>query len=158
MSLKSINPATKTHRHFLNFISQMRHVAYSISATCRINFHTAFPHRITQITSKKPQSSLQNFYICIMEIDEEKYRQFTEKLEKELQERRAIMELEKLSIAISVCGIIFGAIPYFGWLYLFFSFGYCCYAFKKTWSSLAFTSIIICILMLFVKYCLATID
>ena len=124
------------------------------ASTFALRFHIEL-HKLHQ---KKPQSSLQNFYICIMEIDEEKYRQFTEKLEKELQERRAIMELEKLSIAISVCGIIFGAIPYFGWLYLFFSFGYCCYAFKKTWSSLAFTSIIICILMLFVKYCLATID
>lgn len=91
-----------------------------------------------------------------MEDNEERYRQFKEKIEREMRERKALDDIAMNSFYFSLLGAFVGGIPYIGWPYLIFSFCYCCYAWKKTWSSIPFFSIIICIVMLGVKYIIAT--
>ena len=91
-----------------------------------------------------------------MESNEEKFRQFKEKIDKEMEERSAYNKLIEKSITLSICGALLGIIPYFGWLILIFSFCYCCYVLKKTWSGAAFFSVIICVATLYLRYIFAT--
>ena len=91
-----------------------------------------------------------------MESNEEKFRQFKEKIDKEMEERRAYNKLIEKSITLSICGALLGIIPYFGWLILIFSFCYCCYVLKKTCSGVAFFSVIICVATLYLRYIFAT--
>ena len=72
-----------------------------------------------------------------MESNEEKFRQFKEKIDKEMEERRAHNQLIEKSVVISICGALLGIIPYVGWLILIFCFCYCCYVLKKTLSGVA---------------------
>ena len=91
-----------------------------------------------------------------MKSNEEKFRQFKEKIDKEMEERRAYNKLIEKSITLSICGALLGIIPYFGWLILIFIFCYCCYVLKKTWSGVAFFSVIICVATLYLRYIFAT--
>ena len=91
-----------------------------------------------------------------MESNEEKFRQFKEKIDKEMEERRAHNQLIEKSFTISIFGAILGIIPYIGWVILIFSFFYCCYALKKTFSGLAFFSVIVCVVALYLRYVFAT--
>ena len=91
-----------------------------------------------------------------MESNEEKFRQFKEKIDKEMEERRAHNQLIEKSVVISICGALLGIIPYVGWLILIFCFCYCCYVLKKTWSGVAFSSVIISVVALVLRYIFAT--
>ncbi len=91
-----------------------------------------------------------------MEDNEERYRQFKEKIEREMRERQALEDIAMNSVYLTGSGVILGGIPYIGWPYLIFSFCYCCYAWKKTWSIVPFLSLIFSIAMLGVKYLMAT--
>ena len=91
-----------------------------------------------------------------MEDNEERYRQFKEKIEREMRERQALEDIAMNSVYLTGSGVILGGIPYIGWPYLIFSLCYCCYAWKKTWSIVPFLSLIFSIAMLGVKYLMAT--
>ena len=91
-----------------------------------------------------------------MESNEERFRQFKEKIDKEMEERRAHNQLIEKSFTISIFGAILGIIPYIGWVILIFSFFYFCYALKKTFSGLAFFSVIVCVVALYLRYVFAT--
>ena len=91
-----------------------------------------------------------------MESNEEKFRQFKEKIDQEMEERRAYNKLIEKSITLSICGGFLGIIPYVGWIILIFSFCYCCYVLKKTWSGVAFFSVIVCVVALVLRYIFAT--
>ena len=86
----------------------------------------------------------------------EKFRQFKEKIDKKMEERRAYNKLIENPITLSICGGLLGIIPYVGWIILIFSFCYCCYVLKKTWSGVAFFSVIICVATLYLRYIFAT--
>ena len=91
-----------------------------------------------------------------MESNEEKFRQFKEKIDKEMEERRVHNLLVEESVAISIIGSLLGIIPYIGWLILIFSFCYCCYVLKKTLSGVPIFSVIVCVVALVLRYVFAT--
>ena len=91
-----------------------------------------------------------------MESNEEKFRQFKEKITMEMEERRAHNQLIEKSVVISICGALLGIIPYVGWLILIFCFCYCCYVLKKTLSGVAIFSVIVCVCALVLRYIFAT--
>lgn len=98
----------------------------------------------------------ENVYLCIMDNNEEKYRQFKVKLEKEMSVIRQRNVLTERAFCCVGAGLLFGIIPYIGWLYLIFSFCYCCYLFTKTKSSIVAFAVLVSIIELFVRYVIAT--
>jgi|GEM_PF-4671132 len=91
-----------------------------------------------------------------MGSNEEKFRQFKEKIDTEMEERRVHNLLVEESVDISIIGSLLGIIPYIGWLILIFSFCYCCYVLKKTLSRVSIFSVIVCVVALVLRYVFAT--
>ncbi|MGN0212628.1 MAG: hypothetical protein ACI4AN_06755 [Muribaculaceae bacterium] len=67
-----------------------------------------------------------------MKDNEETYWQFTERIKKEMAERRLTQRRIAVAFYIALSGIIFGIIPYIGWPYLIFSFCYGVRVFRAT--------------------------
>ena len=92
-----------------------------------------------------------------MDSNEDRFAQFKEKIDREMDRRRAYNQLVERSFTLAVCGAFLGIVPYVGWVILIFSFCYCCYAFKQTLSGMAFFSVIVCAVALYLRYIFATI-
>lgn len=87
---------------------------------------------------------------------EEAFRQFNEKIEKERAERNAKEQREKHFVHCMLASCLFAGIPYAGWPLLILCFCYCLRGLIQQASVLSFVGTLFCLFALYVRYLFAT--